>query len=590
MALPNEIHPFHFAGAGQGYQVPYSLRFRQSNSAYLNRSYDGGGYTGLFCYSFWIKRGSLGSAQTIHSGGNSGTGYGYLGFTSGDAFTFYDSASGSPMTLTTTQLFRDVSAWYHFFIQIDTTQATASNRVKIWVNGSQITSFSTSTYPNQNTGLSIAYTGVKAIGTLNYTGGSPSNYFDGYLSEFYKLSGYTLSYTNFTTVDNLTGQLKPILYTGLYGSDACYLPFNTVSLSTDLTNTIATLTAPFGGTANNAKLNDSVYVTSNTSTGSSFTFVQQDFGTQTQLTRYAIGALYFTGGTSTFQVQYGNDPTWNSYTVAGSLSVTGSGQNFSGSINGYARYVRLIPTSFGVNGRANVDYFIVYQDGIGLDSSGNGNNFTPNGISVTAGTTYDSMIDSPTNYNDGSTYYNRGSYATGNPLYAPGTSTYTNGNLRWTRLSAGNNLMSTHFVSSGKWYFEFTVNTITSPGYLCLGFTSLAEGYTVYYWSSGNKTIGSGTDNAAYGASFVAGDNVGVALDCDGQTVTFYKNGASQGQLSYSSSGPFAAYMLNRVNSMSSPGHIVDANFGQRPFSYTPPAGYLAMNTYNLPNPSLPLV
>ena len=584
MALPNEIHPFLVTGndANQ-YKVPYSLRFRASASAYLNRSYDGGGYTGWFCYSFWVKRGSLGSAQTIHSGGNGVGAYGYFGFTSGDAFTFTDPASGVTMTLTTTQLFRDPSAWYHFFIQVDTTQATASNRVKIFVNGSQVTSFSTANYPNQNIGLNIAYTGVKAIGALSYTGASPSNYFDGYISEFYKISGYTLSYTNFTTVDNLTGQLKPIRYAGSYGADACYLPFNNVSLSTNIAVN-ATATAPFGGTAANALTSDSVYLTSNTTSGSSFDLIKYDFGSPVQMSRYSIGSLYFTGGLSTFQIQYSNDDV--NYTVLTSLSVTGSGQNFSGNINVMARYIKIRATTFGTNGQGYIDLFAIYQDGLGLDAFSYGNNFTPVNISVTSGPTYDSMYDSPTNYDDGGN--TRGNYCVLNPIPGIYTGASSNGNLTVTGSSSYS--IGTIAPSSGKWYFEAVCNVAAADGSVYFDIRNIYDGGAneITYYASGSTAQIAGSPTFS---SYTTGDIVACAYDIDNNTVAFYKNGVLQGSGSYTPSSSIVGLRMTPAFKVGTgKSGSWEVNFGQRPFAYTPPSGFKTLNTFNLANPSLPLV
>ena len=166
--------------------------------------------------------------------------------------------------------------------------------------------------------------------------------------------------------------------------------------------------------------------------------------------------LNSTGGTSTFIIRGSNDAS--NWTTLATLSVTGSGQNFSGSIVGNYRYIDLRANAFGTNGQANVDYFIVYQDGITSDYSGNGNSWSPSGISVTAGITYDSMIDSPTTYDDGSSYYNRGNYCTWNPL-SSSSGTILEGNLYYYGPGSWLSKMGTmQLPQNSKIYFETTLN------------------------------------------------------------------------------------------------------------------------------------
>jgi len=213
---------------------------------------------------------------------------------------------------------------------------------------------------------------------------------------------------------------------------------------------------------------------------------------------------------------------------------------------------------------------------IGKDSSGNGNNWTPNNISVTAGVTYDSMTDVPTLGPLAS------NYATLNPLdsYAAALS---NGNLKFSD-GSGNayqaySTMSNPDIATYKFYCEVTVDA----GYL-VGIVpeskSAAAGSTdrtnvLGYYSNGNKY--NGTSASAYGASFTSGDVIGIAVG-NGQ-VEFYKNNVSQGVAFSSLTGgyKFATWAA------SSAGIGCSFNFGQRPFTYTPPSGFKNLNTYNLP-------
>jgi len=226
---------------------------------------------------------------------------------------------------------------------------------------------------------------------------------------------------------------------------------------------------------------------------------------------------------------------------------------------------------------------------LGTDFSGNSNTWTVNNISVTAGSTYDSMTDVPTLSAVSS------NYCVMNPTLTNPTATWsmTNGNLTPTRTSGYGCAAGTIGVSSGKWYFEAQVTTAISPAYAhgC-GFTSTLDGIgnnnvagQGVYFGDGTKQVYSGGTTTSYGASWTTGDIIGVALDLDGGTLTFYKNNTSQGSAYTGLSGTFYPVVSG---ASSSAGTVVMAvNFGQRPFTYTPPTGYVALNTYNLPTSTI---
>jgi hypothetical protein len=222
------------------------------------------------------------------------------------------------------------------------------------------------------------------------------------------------------------------------------------------------------------------------------------------------------------------------------------------------------------------------------DYSGNNNNWTPNNISLTAGVGYDSMIDSPTNYADGGT--GRGNYCVLNPLKAYGG--VYNGNLsQYYPVANWTTGTSTFYVSSGKWYWEVIYTNLTGASYGIHGivdnnFAQQTLGNypgvspTSYgYFNSGGTKYNNATP-AAYGAGYVDNDVIGVALDMDVGTLTFYKNGVSQGTAFTGLSGSFTP-------AVGTYGSVVNANFGQRPFAYTPPTGFKALNTQNLTTPTI---
>ena len=220
------------------------------------------------------------------------------------------------------------------------------------------------------------------------------------------------------------------------------------------------------------------------------------------------------------------------------------------------------------------------------DYSGNSNNWTPNNISLTAGTTYDSMTDVPT-----LTSATTANYCVLNPLDIGQTSALANGNLNFSSSSSANYSIcrGTFGVSTGKWYWENTINSTSSGNGVGIATSQAslnnylgADAYGYCYYQGASKyNNGSGS---AYGASYTTGDVIGIALDLTAGTLTFYKNNTSQGTAFTSLSGTFFPSVTD-----GSSGAVSDitANFGQQPFAYTPPTGYVALNTYNLSTPTI---
>ena len=138
------------APAAGGYTISKSLRFRSSASAYLNRTPGSSGSTQKLTWSGWVKYSTSSTYSVLFSAQNTaGTDQDamYIDVSQGMSIIFNGNTGG---TLLTSQVFRDPGSWYHIVLAIDTTQATASNRVKFYVNGVQTTAFSTATYPAQN--------------------------------------------------------------------------------------------------------------------------------------------------------------------------------------------------------------------------------------------------------------------------------------------------------------------------------------------------------------------------------------------------------------------------------------------------------
>jgi hypothetical protein len=210
------------------------------------------------------------------------------------------------------------------------------------------------------------------------------------------------------------------------------------------------------------------------------------------------------------------------------------------------------------------------------DRSGNGNNWTPNNISTTAGATYDSMLDVPL----GGGGAERGNYCTLNPL-AKASSTLSEGNLNAT---VSGMTLGTISTASGKWYWEVLVTSDPSPGsFIGVADADDATKYLFYYAYSGSRYIAG--VQTGYGATYGATDTIGIALDADAKTVTFYKNNVSQGVLALSLIGTTSGNWVPATNNGSTP-QTIACTFGQRPFTYTPPTGFKALHTGNLPTPT----
>ncbi len=181
--------------------------------------------------SCWVKksRASGGDSMNIFSAFSDGSFRTEVLLQSAGDFRLLNVSTS--VNLQTSALFRDVGAWYHFMIAIDTTQATDTNRVKMYVNGTQITSFSSATYPSQNSNFMFNNSLPLHIGR---TGAYGNEYFDGLMANYYWIDGQALTPSSFGETDATTGIWKPKAYTGSYGTNGFFLKFeNSGSLGTD---------------------------------------------------------------------------------------------------------------------------------------------------------------------------------------------------------------------------------------------------------------------------------------------------------------------------------------------------------------------
>lgn len=449
-----------------GYQISRSVRLRSSANGNFTRTPSSATNRRTWTWSAWVKRGLLSSGeQVLFSAGSSYTAQTY--------FTFYIGSDNKLVTSTgtaeiwrTTQVFRDPSAWYHVVLVVDTTQATADNRTRLYVNGAEVTSFTRGTNLSPNTDYGINYNIIHYIGRDWFQ----PIYFDGYLTEINFIDGQALTPSSFGETDTITGSWVAKKFTGTYGTNGFYLNFSDNSNNTSTT--------------------------------------------------------------------------------------------------------------------------------IGKDYSGNGNNWTPNNISVTAGSTYDSMLDVPSGngYADGGN--GRGNYATLNPLENTGN-TLSAANLTATSGSNWYNTKSTIGMLSGKWYCEFVHTTAVNYTQVGVFKTESPLSTSTYFSVSANgwsysAAFGELRNNDVSTTSGIStsavGDIINIAVDVDAGKLWFGKNGTwfNSGN---PASGTNAAY-TNLSGGMSfvvgtNSTAVINANFGQRPFSYTPPTGFKALNTTNLSDPTI---
>ena len=219
----NTIHTFNATGALTPVtnNLNNSLRFRASASAYLSRTFVSTGTNNkIQTFSAWVKRGLLSSSTDYRlMGGYDGSSANSMeiNFNNDSLRLEFGGAANNPVI--TTQVFRDPSAWYHIVIAIDTTQATAANRVKMYVNGNQITAFSTATYPAQNALSQLTSANINNRIGSSWSGSNP---FDGYMTDINFIDGQALEPYYFGNNDAY-GNWKPIQYKGTYGTNGFYL-------------------------------------------------------------------------------------------------------------------------------------------------------------------------------------------------------------------------------------------------------------------------------------------------------------------------------------------------------------------------------
>ena len=246
LILPGNVA---LATAAVGYDVANSCRFNDDDSAYMHKTVSYGGATSnqKWTISVWVKRSNSSAAHQIISTGTDSGNQTEIRFEAVGKFQYAENISSSEtINVSTNALYRDPSAWYHLVCAVDTTQGTAANRVKLYVNGTLQTSLSTTNYPTEDAGTLINMgvntgDGVHNIGRRQY---NTDQYFDGYMAEFVWIDGLQLAATSFGEFNSDSPTIwQPIDVSGLtFGNNGAYLDFeasgnlgNDANGGTDLT-------------------------------------------------------------------------------------------------------------------------------------------------------------------------------------------------------------------------------------------------------------------------------------------------------------------------------------------------------------------
>ena len=208
------------------YEVSNSLRFNDDDSAKLQRTPSSDGNKRTWTISTWIKRSKLGALQTFFGAGSSSPDT-LIKLTPDDEFEISRYSGGYTWQVTSSNKLRDSSAWYHLVGAVDTTQGTASNRVKLYINGVQVSSFTNSSYPSQNFDTELNDTSRP---TKLGTHPGDTQYYDGYMTETHFVDGSQLAPTDFGEFDD-NGVWIPKQYTGSYGTNGFFMQFKQTGTS-----------------------------------------------------------------------------------------------------------------------------------------------------------------------------------------------------------------------------------------------------------------------------------------------------------------------------------------------------------------------
>ena len=622
------------ASAGGGYTIDQSIRFNDDDSSHLYRDQSAGDKRKA-TFSCWMKLGVVSSFESIWTVRDNAT-------NPGDAFKLYlqsdtlivqnMSGAANDWQVVTSQLFRDPSAWYHVVLSVDTDQATDTNRVKVYVNGTQA-SFSSASYPALNADQDFGSAFRQWVGVNRTDAGGLNGYFDGYLAEINFIDGTALDPTSFGET-NADGVWIPKAYTGSYGTNGFYITGEDstflgqdVRTSGDQVNSFqaaqytgATSDYTFSDGRVEANVSDRAIRTVDTFTGdfeftwsyvnmanfgfglyeidedATFSSTSSAGNMQSMTDSWYIKTssvasnrdIYYGGTVVVESTTIANGDVWKMTRESGTIKVYRNGSLIHTYAQTSTNEVRLVIAQGDAAADANQIAWV--------DNSTLGNNFFSSGL-----TAADQMLDTPTD-----------NFCTLNPLYKDSAVVLSDGNLTATSASSNRVSMSTFAVNSGKWYWEMTFTGTIAGAVYGIGKHPVTLnnylGIDQYGWSvlggySGAKLTnnsGGGFGETYKGSNVLSGETVACALDMDTGKVYWGSDGTTDGTGTfawYASGDPVAGtnFAFSDLTGDIYPACDADSrgtmvvNFGQSPFRYSAdiPTNFNALSTANLPSPSI---
>jgi hypothetical protein len=434
--------------------VDNSLRFNSGSSDSLTRTLGTPTNNKKWTYSFWVKQ-CNNAGNLLNTG--SDTSYIYFRPSGADpapyGFSIEQYVGSFQYRIIPNMVFRDHSAWRHIVIAFDTTQATASNRIKLYVNGEQVTSFNTATYPSLNLDTQTNSAVAHKIGGFA-SGGN----LDSYLSAVNFIDGQQLTPTDFGEFDEDSGIWKPIAYTGTYGTNGFFLEFQSSgALGTDSS-----------GNANTFTVNNLTSIDQTTDTPTN------NFATMNPLFAGDTNITYAEGNLKTTATSEGQKNAVSTIAVSSGKwyceMVSRNGTNYPGF--GIMDSQSVLQTSISYLGSSS-DSYCMFQDGNYYNNGSASSTGTSWGVGSIMGVAID--LDSGTKtikfYKDGAEEHSA-TISTPANAYVFAVSHNTNGTI--TEINFGNapyTITTGNADANGYGNFEYAVPS----GYLSLCTKNLSE-------------------------------------------------------------------------------------------------------------------